>query len=55
MLDFNRSAALVRASSGTIQNPLWAADTGSSKFDVFNPSELTVRLYIENSDDKGES
>lgn len=50
MLVFDKSVALVKASSGTIQNPLWKADTGFSKFDVFNPSEMTVRLYIKNSD-----
>jgi serum/glucocorticoid-regulated kinase 2 len=55
MLEFDRSVALVKASSGTIQNPLWTADMGSSKFDVFNPSELRVRLYIENSDDSQEN
>lgn len=51
---FDRSVALVEASSGTIQNPLWNADTGSSKFDVFNPSELTVSLFVKNSDDDEE-
>ncbi|KAM0513616.1 hypothetical protein ACHAPE_007666 [Trichoderma viride] len=51
MLVFDRSVALVKASSGTIQNPLWDADTGSSKFDVFNPSELTIRLYVKNLDE----
>ncbi|PON27722.1 AGC/AKT protein kinase [Trichoderma gamsii] len=54
ILAFDRSVALVKASSGTIQNPLWNADTGSSKFDVFNPSELTVSLFVKNSDDNEE-
>lgn len=51
LLVSDRSVALVKASSGTVQNPLWNADTSSSKFDVFNPSELTIRLYVKNLDD----
>ncbi|KAL6889091.1 hypothetical protein GGI43DRAFT_387902 [Trichoderma evansii] len=50
VLDFDKSIVFVKPSSGTIQSPLWRGSTGSAKFDVFNPAELTVRLYIENSD-----
>ncbi|KAL7918544.1 kinase-like domain-containing protein [Trichoderma austrokoningii] len=44
MVDFDRSIALVKASSGTIQSPSWAADTGSSKFDTTTKKSQDVFL-----------
>lgn len=48
LLDFEKNQVFVDAVSGTPENPLWAGDNTSFKFDVSRKTELNVQLYLRN-------
>lgn len=48
LLDFDKLQVFVDAVSGTPENPLWAGDNTSYKFDVSRTTELSVQLYLRN-------
>jgi serum/glucocorticoid-regulated kinase 2 len=48
LLDFDKLQVFVNAVSGTPENPLWAGDNTSYKFDVSRVTELAVHLYLRN-------
>ena len=48
LLDFDKLQVFVDAVSGTPENPLWAGDNTSYKFDVSRATELSVQLYLRN-------
>lgn len=48
LLDFDKLQVFVDAVSGTPENPLWAGDNTSFKFDVSRMTELSVQLYLRN-------
>jgi serum/glucocorticoid-regulated kinase 2 len=48
LLDFDRLQVFVNAVSGTLEDPFWAGDNTSYKFDVSQVAELVVRLYLRN-------
>jgi serum/glucocorticoid-regulated kinase 2 len=48
VLDFDKSQVFVNSVSGTPENPLWAGDNTSYKFDVSQVTELAVHLYLRN-------
>lgn len=48
LLDFEKNQVFVDAVAGTPENPLWAGDNTSYKFDVSRQAELSVQLYIRN-------
>ena len=48
LLDFDKNQVFVDAVSGTPENPLWAGDNTSFKFDVSRTTELSVQLYLRN-------
>jgi len=48
LLDFDKMQVFVDAVSGTPENPLWAGDNTSFKFDVSRVCELSVQLYLRN-------
>ncbi len=48
LLDFDKLQVFVNAVSGTPENPLWAGDNTSYKFDVSRPTELSVQIYLRN-------
>ncbi|KAL1968610.1 hypothetical protein VTN77DRAFT_1820 [Rasamsonia byssochlamydoides] len=48
LLDFDKNQVFVDAVSGTPENPLWAGDNTSFKFDVSRQTELSVQLYLRN-------
>lgn len=48
LLDFDKLQVFVDAVSGTPENPLWAGDNTSFKFDVSRVCELSVQLYLRN-------
>ena len=48
LLDFDKLQVFVDAVSGTPENPLWAGDNTSFKFDVSRVTELSVQLYLRN-------
>ena len=48
LLDFDKLQVFVNAVSGTPENPLWAGDNTSYKFDVSRATELAVHLYLRN-------
>lgn len=48
LLDFEKLQVFVDAVSGTPENPLWAGDNTSFKFDVSRQTELNVQLYLRN-------
>jgi serum/glucocorticoid-regulated kinase 2 len=48
LLDFDKLQVFVDAVSGTPENPLWAGDNTSFKFDVSRVTELNVQLYLRN-------
>ncbi|KAI9741836.1 MAG: hypothetical protein M1834_000224 [Cirrosporium novae-zelandiae] len=48
LLDFDKLQVFVDAVSGTPENPLWAGDNTSYKFDVSRISDLSVQLYLRN-------
>lgn len=48
LLDFDKLQIFVNAVSGTPENPLWAGENTSFKFDVSRVTELAVHLYVRN-------
>lgn len=48
LLDFDKLQVFVDAVSGSPENPLWAGDTTSYKFDVSRTSDLNIQLYLRN-------
>ncbi|RVX66703.1 hypothetical protein B0A52_09516 [Exophiala mesophila] len=48
LLDFDKLQVFVDAVSGTPENPLWAGDNTSFKFDVSRVCDLSVQLYLRN-------
>lgn len=48
LLDFDKMQVFVDAVSGTPQNPYWAGDNTSYKFDVSRQTELTVNIFLRN-------
>ena len=48
LLDFDKVQVFVNAVSGTPENPLWAGDNTSYKFDVTHPTEFAMSIYLRN-------
>ncbi|OJD15566.1 AGC/AKT protein kinase [Emergomyces pasteurianus Ep9510] len=48
LLDFDKLQVFVDAVSGTPENPLWAGDNTSFKFDVSRVTDLNIQLYLRN-------
>ncbi|KAK2873540.1 hypothetical protein FQN49_002280, partial [Arthroderma sp. PD_2] len=48
LLDFDKLQVFVDSVSGTPENPLWAGDNTSFKFDVSRVTDLNVQIYIRN-------
>lgn len=48
LLDFDKLQVFVDAVSGSPENPLWAGDNTSFKFDVSRVCELSIQLYLRN-------
>ncbi len=48
LLDFDKLQVFVDSVSGSPQNPLWAGDNTSYKFDVSRVAELSVQIYLRN-------
>lgn len=48
LLDFDKLQVFVDAVSGSPQNPLWAGDNTSYKFDVSRITELSVNIFLRN-------
>ena len=48
LLDFDKLQVFVDAVSGSPQNPYWAGDNTSYKFDVSRVTELSVQIYLRN-------
>ena len=48
LLDFDKLQVFVDAVSGSPENPLWAGENTSYKFDVSRVTELSVQLYLRN-------
>ena len=48
LLDFDKLQVFVDAVSGSPQNPLWAGDNTSYKFDVSRATELSVNIFLRN-------
>ncbi|KAL8907198.1 MAG: hypothetical protein Q9207_001564 [Kuettlingeria erythrocarpa] len=48
LLDFDKLQVFVDAVSGSPENPLWAGDNTSYKFDVSRVTELSVQLFLRN-------
>lgn len=48
LLDLDKNQVFVDAVSGSPENPLWAGENTSYKFDVSRKAELTVQLYLRN-------
>ncbi|KZF25431.1 kinase-like protein [Xylona heveae TC161] len=48
LLDFDKVQVFVNSVSGTPQNPLWAGDNTSYKFDVSRVTDLSVSLFLRN-------
>lgn len=48
LLDFDKLQVFVDAVSGTPENPYWAGDNTSYKFDVSRATDLSVQLYLRN-------
>ena len=48
LLDFDKLQVFVNAVSGSPENPLWAGDNTSYKFDVSRVTELSVQIYLRN-------
>ncbi|RDW91007.1 protein kinase-like protein [Coleophoma crateriformis] len=46
LIDFDKLQVFVNAVSGSPENPLWAGDNTSYKFDVSRVTELAVHLYL---------
>lgn len=48
LLDFDKLQVFVDAVSGSPENPYWAGDNTSYKFDVSRATDLSVQLYLRN-------
>ncbi|KAK4696880.1 serum/glucocorticoid-regulated kinase 2, partial [Lecanoromycetidae sp. Uapishka_2] len=48
LLDFDKLQVFVDAVSGSPQNPYWAGDNTSYKFDVSRATDLSVQIYLRN-------
>ncbi|TPX22712.1 hypothetical protein DIZ76_014591 [Coccidioides immitis] len=48
LLDFDKLQVFVDAVSGNPENPLWAGDNTSFKFDVSRVTDLNIQLYLRN-------
>ena len=48
LLDFDKTQVHVSSVSGTPENPLWAGDNTSYKFDVTSQTELSMSIYLRN-------
>ena len=48
LLDFDKLQVFVDAVSGSPQNPYWAGDNTSYKFDVSRATELSVQIFLRN-------
>ena len=48
LLDFDKLQVFVDAVSGSPQNPYWAGENTSYKFDVSRATELSVQIYLRN-------
>lgn len=48
LLDFDKVQVFVNAVSGSPENPLWAGDNTSYKFDVSRVTEMSVQIYLRN-------
>ncbi|KAI4213551.1 MAG: hypothetical protein LQ351_003775 [Letrouitia transgressa] len=48
LLDFDKLQVFVDAVSGSPENPFWAGENTSYKFDVSRVTELSVQLYLRN-------
>ncbi|RMZ76666.1 hypothetical protein DV738_g4784, partial [Chaetothyriales sp. CBS 135597] len=48
LLDFDKLQVFVDGVSGSPENPLWAGDNTSFKFDVSRVCELSVQIYLRN-------
>lgn len=59
VLEVDSSQIHIKATSGTTENPVWETKRDryvhAWKFDVFRPSELTIRLYVKNPHTRGGS
>ena len=49
LLDFDKLQVFVDAVSGSPSNPYWAGENTSYKFDVSRATELSVQIYLRNS------
>ncbi|ROW07867.1 hypothetical protein VMCG_03661 [Cytospora schulzeri] len=50
LLDFDKTQVFGHATSGSMENPVWAGDEDPYRFDVSLRTKLTVRLYLGKSD-----
>ncbi|KAI9865137.1 MAG: hypothetical protein M1813_002457 [Trichoglossum hirsutum] len=48
ILDFDKNQIFINAVSGTPENPLWAGDNTSYKFDVSRTCDLNCQIYLRN-------
>lgn len=48
LLDFDKLQVFVDAVSGSPQNPYWAGENTSYKFDVSRATDLTVQIFLRN-------
>lgn len=48
LLDFDKLQVFVDSVSGSPQNPYWAGDNTSYKFDVSRATELSVQIFLRN-------
>lgn len=48
LLDFDKLQVFVDSVSGSPENPYWAGDNTSYKFDVSRATDLSVQLYLRN-------
>ena len=48
LLDFDKMQVFVDAVSGTPENPYWAGEGTSYKFDVSRATELSIQLFLRN-------
>ena len=48
LLDFDKLQVFVDAVAGSPQNPLWAGENTSYKFDVSRATDLSVQIYLRN-------
>lgn len=52
LLDFDKVQVFVNAVSGSPENPLWAGDHTSYKFDVSRATDLSIQIYLRNPNAK---